>query len=104
MAGKSPLRRRALLIPLVEGEFVVDDFRRDEVSNNRGDPTLEEVDCSLDWLLIVRSMGSEMAAGLAIGSGTVLSISGNREGQQESSFAMRKSPSKLGEHVKLSYM
>jgi len=50
-------------MPLVAGELVADDFRRSELSNKRGEPTLEEPDRSFDWLLIVRSMGSEMAAG-----------------------------------------
>lgn len=81
MAGKSPLRRRALLIPLVAGEFVADDFRRNDLSNKRGEPMLEEPERSIDWLLTVRSIGSDMAAGAYVGSGIVLSASGNNEGQ-----------------------
>lgn len=63
IAGSSPLRRRALLMPLMEGELLTDDFLRYELFKTRGEPILEDPDRSMDWLLIVRSIGSEMAAG-----------------------------------------
>lgn len=64
MEGRGPLRRRALLIPaFVAGEFVTDDFLRNELSKTRGEPMLDEPDRSMDWLLIVRSKGNERAAG-----------------------------------------
>ena len=52
------MRRRDLLIPFVAGEFVTDDFLRNELeSKTIGDPMLQEPDRSMDWLLTVRSIG-----------------------------------------------
>jgi len=61
MLGRGPLRRRDLLMPFVAGELVTDDWRREYLSRTRGEPVLEEPDRSIDWLLIVRSMGMETA-------------------------------------------
>lgn len=100
----SPLRRRGLLTPLVEGELLADDFRRIELFKNRGEPILEDPDPSMDWLLTVRSIGTEMGAGICASPGTVLSTSGNNDGQDVSSDGIAKSLSKLGEQLKLSNM
>ncbi|OIC44764.1 hypothetical protein A7L03_18840 [Acinetobacter baumannii] len=61
MFGRGPFRRRDLLMPFVAGELVTDDFLRECVSKTRGEPTLEDPDRSIDWLLTVRSMDMEMA-------------------------------------------
>src|SRR5690242_3975581 len=59
IGGRAPLRRRDLLMPFVAGELVTDDFLRNKLeSKTIGDPVLEEPERSIDWLLIVRSMGS----------------------------------------------
>jgi len=49
-------------MPFVAGELEVDDFLLKELSKTRGEPLLEDPDRSMDWLLIVRSKGREMAA------------------------------------------
>lgn len=49
-------------MPLVAGEFVTDDFLRNELSRTIGEPVLDEPDRSMDWLLIVRSKGIEIGA------------------------------------------
>jgi len=49
-------------MPFVAGEFVTDDFLRNELSSTIGEPVLEEPDRSIDWLLIVRSKGRDIGA------------------------------------------
>lgn len=87
----------------VAGEFVAEDFRRKELSKTMGDPVLDEPDLSIDWLLMVRSKGIEMTAGVkVVGSGALVSSSGKRENQ--SLAAIMGSPWNMGEHSKLSLM
>jgi hypothetical protein len=50
-------------MPFVAGELEMDDFRLNELSKTSGEPLLEDPDRSIDWLLIVRSKGREIAAG-----------------------------------------
>lgn len=103
MEGRGPFRRRDLLMPLVAGELVAEDFRRKELSNTMGDPVLEEPERSMDWLLIVCSKGREMAAGAkAVASDDLFSSSGKREYQ--SLAASIGSFWNIGEHSKLSLM
>ena len=88
-------------MPFVAGEFVTDDFLLNEPSNTMGEPLLEEPERSIDWLLMVRSKGREMAEGAKAVSVVLVSSSGNSENQ---SFVleMRCSPVNMGEHSKLS--
>jgi len=101
MAGRGPFRRRDLLMPLVAGELVTEDFLLNEASRTIGEPVLEEPERSMDWLLIVRSKGSEMAETGKFWSVVLLSSSGKRENQ--SLLAMEGSPWNMGEHSKLSF-
>lgn len=90
-------------MPFVAGEFVTEDFRRNELSKTRGEPLLEEPERSMDWLLIVRSRGREMAAGAKVVSTVLVSSSGNRE-NQSLVLEIMGSPWNIGEHSKLSLM
>jgi hypothetical protein len=63
---------------------------------------LEDSDRSMDWLLIVRSMGMEMAGANTL-SGILVSCSGNKEYQSLESLIIG-SPSNIGEHSKLPLM
>ena len=63
---------------------------------------LEEPDRSIDWLLIVRSIGMDMTGAKTL-PGTFVSCSGNRENQSLVSLIIG-SPSNIGEHSKLPLM
>ena len=74
-------------MPLVAGELMTDDFRRNELSKTMGEPVLEEADRSMDWLLGLRSMGRPMD-GAKPRSGILVSSSGNKENQSLELFSM----------------
>lgn len=91
-------------MPLEAGELMTDDFLRKELeSKTMGDPALEEPDRSIDWLLIVRSMGSCIAGAYLATSWNLFSSSGKRENQSFELFIMG-SPWNMGEVSKLSLM
>lgn len=101
-----PLRRRDLLMPLEleAGELMTEDFLRKELeSKTMGDPALEEPDCSIDWLLMVRSMGNCMAGAYLAASENLFSSSGKSENQSFELFSIG-SPWNMGEVSKLSLM
>jgi hypothetical protein len=102
MAGRVPFRRRDLLMPFVAGELMTDDFRRNELSRTMGEPVLDEVDRSIDWLLGLRSMGKPMEDAKPR-SGILVSSSGNKENQSLELFSMG-SPWNMGDVSKLSLM
>lgn len=88
-------------MPFVAGELVTDDFLRNELSSTMGEPVLDEPDRSMDWLLMVRSNGREMAAvDPKLVSTGLFSSSGKSENQ--SLLAMVGSFWNIGEHSKLS--
>jgi len=88
-------------MPLVAGELETDDFLLKEASKTSGEPLLEELDRSRDWLLIVRSRGKEMGAGAKAPSAGLDSSSGNSE-YQSLVLEIIGSPVNIGEHSKLS--
>lgn len=87
-------------MPLVAGELVTEDFLRNELSSTMGEPVLDEPDRSMDWLLMVRSKGREMACDPKLVSTGLFSSSGKRENQ--SLLAIVGSFWNMGEHSKLS--
>lgn len=70
-------------MPFVAGELVTDDFLRNELeSKTMGEPMLDEPERSIDWLLMVRSMGSGTAGAYLENSAlSLFSSSGKRENQ-----------------------
>lgn len=88
-------------MPLVAGELEIDDFLRNEPSKTSGEPLLEELDRSSDWLLMVRSKGSETGAGAKVLSAPLVSSSGKSE-NQSLVLLIKGSPVNIGEHSKLS--
>jgi len=88
-------------MPLVAGELEIDDFRLNEASKTSGEPLLEELDRSRDWLLMVRSKGKETGADAKDPSAVLDSSSGNSE-NQSLVLEIIGSPVNIGEHSKLS--
>lgn len=103
MAGRGPLRRRALVIDaFAAGEPFTDDFLRCELADMMtGESTLEPLDLVV-LLLTVRSRAGAIRGAVTAGAVILESSSGNRENQL--SAGKHESPWNMGEVSKLSVM